>query len=453
MPNRPGFMDEIRCDEKDYLIWKWRPAGRSNREDAIRWGSSLRVRDGSVAVFVYRKRNQEAVQEFIEGPFDKTLETSNLPVISSFVAAAYGGGTPFQAEVYFINLAKVIQTRFAVRYFDVFDPRFMDFGVPVAVRGTITFKIADYHEFISLHRLDEFSLEDLRAQIKDAVSRRVKSIVGAAPATQGIPLQQLAWKTDEISTLSYDALAQPLRETYGIEVASIDIDAIEVDKESAGYRSLAAVTQEVTAATVRAQTEANIKNIQETQRIQMENLAETLRIEREESQYAIHKGTQSGNLPAYQIEAQAAVGMAGAEALGHLGDNGSGNVDLGGGGFNLAGLAAGMALGGAVGKNVAATFGNVTSGLGQKSAASQDAGVPTPPPIPASKYFVAINGTATGPFDMDALSSMANAGSLAADTLIWQEGMPEWSKAGSITEVAALFSQPSTQTPPPIPEQ
>ena len=42
-----GFMDEIRCDEPSYLIWKWRPTGaqlgKGNRENAIRWGSSLRV--------------------------------------------------------------------------------------------------------------------------------------------------------------------------------------------------------------------------------------------------------------------------------------------------------------------------------------------------------------------------------------------------------------------------
>ena len=45
-----GFMDEIRCDEPSYLIWKWHPAGvqlgEGNRENAIRWGSSLRVKDG-----------------------------------------------------------------------------------------------------------------------------------------------------------------------------------------------------------------------------------------------------------------------------------------------------------------------------------------------------------------------------------------------------------------------
>lgn len=68
-----GFMDVIRCDEPEYLVWKWRPSGEANttkKENAIRYGSSLRVKDGEVAVFVYNQENGTQ-QDFIEGPFDK----------------------------------------------------------------------------------------------------------------------------------------------------------------------------------------------------------------------------------------------------------------------------------------------------------------------------------------------------------------------------------------------
>ena len=58
-----GFMDEIRCDEPNYLIWKWHPSGvqlgEGFRENAIRWGSSLRVKDGEVAVFVYKQKRRQ----------------------------------------------------------------------------------------------------------------------------------------------------------------------------------------------------------------------------------------------------------------------------------------------------------------------------------------------------------------------------------------------------------
>ncbi len=161
-------MNEIRCDEPSYLIWKWHPAGTqpgaNKQENAIRWGSSLRVKDGEVAVFVYKQKNG-TMQDYIVGPFDQMIETANFPVLASIVGLAYGGGTPFRAEVYFINLARIIQVRFGVPFFDVYDPRIMDFGVPVAVRGTISFRITDYREFVKLHRLSNFNLDDFQKQI------------------------------------------------------------------------------------------------------------------------------------------------------------------------------------------------------------------------------------------------------------------------------------------------
>lgn len=446
--NRAGMMDEIRCDEKDYLIWKWRPANNVRRENAIRWGSSLRVREGSVAVFICRRKGQDAIQEFIEGPFDKELNTSNLPIIASFVAAAYGGGTPFQAEVYFINLAKVVQSRFAVRYFDVFDQRFPDFGVPVAVRGNLTFQIADYREFIELHRLDEFTLEDFQSQVRDAVSRRVKSLVANMPSKLGIPLLQLAGRTDDLSELANNDLSPQLRKVFGIELSSLDIAAIDVDEESDGYARLMAVTRDVTEATVQAQTEANIKNIHDMQRIQMENLQERLRIEREEGQYRVHKQTQTANFPAYQVEAQTTVGVAGAEALGHMGENGAAGINLGSGGngsMDMAGIAAGMAIGGSVGRNIAGAMDNMMG-----NAPAGISGSPVPPPIPRQdRFHVAINGAATGPFDLITLSSMVASKSLTPESLVWQEGMTTWMSAKTVPAIAALFN--NGPTPPPIP--
>ena len=128
-----SFMDQIRCDEQNYLIWKWHPKGtissRNNRENAIRWGSSLRVKDGEVAVFVYNQRNG-VMQDYIVGPYDATLETDNLPVLASVVGLVYGGGTPFQAEVYFINLAQIIQVKFAYPFSMCSTPAFLTLAYP-----------------------------------------------------------------------------------------------------------------------------------------------------------------------------------------------------------------------------------------------------------------------------------------------------------------------------------
>ena len=430
-PKAGGFMDEIRCDEPSYLIWKWHPQGsqegNNNRENAIRWGSSLRVKDGEVAVFVYKQQNG-VMQDFIEGPFDKIIETKNFPVLASIIGLAYEGGTPFQAEIYFINLAQIIQVKFGVPFFDVYDPRFLDFGVPVAVRGTVNFKISDYRQFIKLHRLTSFNLEDFQRQIRDAVTRYVKDTVSNAPSANNIPVVQLETKTSQINdTVEFD-IGERLKENFGVEVSGVDIGAIEIDKSSEGYRQLMSVTKDITAEKMQAEKTDYI---------------ERLRIQREEGQYAQHKATQSANMGAFQVEKQAEVGIAGAEALGKMGENGAGGVNLGGNGgtgFNPAAMMAGMAVGGAVGQNISGIMNN-SMNLNNSSHNNI-----APPPIPVISYHVAVNGQATGPFDPNTLKQMIIAGTFTKDTLVWKQGMTEWAKAESVDELKSLFG-----VMPPIP--
>lgn len=443
-----GFMDEIRCDESSYLIWKWHPSGsqlgENARENSIRWGSTLRVKDGEVAVFVYKQKNG-MMQDFIVGPFDQTIKTANFPVLASIMGLAYGGGTPFQAEIYFINLARVIQIKFGVPFFDVYDPRFSDFGVPVAVRGTISFRIDDYKEFIKLHRLNDFNLDVFQQQIRDTVNRYVKDIVANAPSANNIPVIQIESKISQINEVVEYDISERLKENFGVVVSGVDIGTIEIDKASDGYSKLMAITQNVTTETVYAQTEANIKNIHDKQRIEAENYEETLRIQREEAQYAQHKQTQTANLGAFQVEKQAEVGVAGADALGQMGANGAGNINLSGGGegFNMAAMMASMAVGGAVGQNIAGSMNNMMSGLNQ----SMQGGV-TPPPVPITVYNVAVNGQSTGPYDLNTLQQMAMSGQFSASSLVWKAGMQEWAKAETVDELKNMFV-----VAPPIPKE
>lgn len=431
-----GLMDEIRCDEPSYLIWKWHPSGVQSgetvRENSIRWGSSLRVKDGEVAVFVYKQKDG-TMQDFIVGPYDQIIKTANFPVLASIVGLAYEGGTPFQAEIYFINLAQIIQVKFGVPFFDVYDPRFDDFGVPVAVRGTISFKISDYRQFIKLHRLNSFNLVDFQKQIKDAVSRYVKDVVANAPAAHNIPLVQIETKIAQINDVAELDISERLKENFGVTVSGVDISAIELDKSSNGYKQLMAVTKDITSTKIKAETE---------------DYTERLRIQREEGQYAQHKATQTANIGAYQVEKQTEVGVAGAEALGKMGENGAGSIDLGsdggnggGMGFNPAAMMASMAVGGVVGQNIAGAMGTAMSGINHPLQNGM-----TPPPVPVVSYHIAVNGQAAGPFDIATLTQMANTGQLTADSLVWKNGMAQWAKAGTVDELKCFFT-----AMPPIP--
>jgi membrane protease subunit (stomatin/prohibitin family) len=440
-----GLMDVIRCDEQEYLVWKWRPSGDANstkKENAIRYGSSLRVKDGELAVFVYKQQSGEN-QDFIIGPHDQTIKTANFPILTTIVGTAFGGASPFQAEIYFINLSGNIQIRFGIPYFDVFDPRFMDFAVPMAVRGTLTFNITDYKGFIKLNRLINFELEDFKKQVKDAITKYIKGVVTNIPADNGIPVLQMERKILEINDLVSSYLGTRLEADFGVNMKGLDIATIEVDKESEGFAELRKVTSEQATKTTIAQTDIGIKNLADTQEINAENMSESLRIQREEAQRAQKLQTEGQNMSAHQLNQQSKVAQTAAESMGKMGGGGSGKGGGGGGMMDPGSMMASMAMGGAVGSGMAGAVGGMMQGMNEQKQ--------TPPPPPLVQYNISVNGVQSGPFGWQELQQMVQNNGMTKDTHVWKQGMANWALAGEVQELASLFGSAAPPPPPPPP--
>lgn len=438
-----GAMNVIRCDEENYLVWKWTPLGQdpntTSRENSIRYGSSLRVKDGELAVFVYKQKDG-TIQDFIEGPFDDTIKTANFPVLASIVGMAFGGNSPFQAEVYFINLQGNNQVKFGVPYFDVFDPRLPDHGVPVAVRGTITFNLTDYRSFIKLNRLINFDLNRFRNQIQAAVARHVKSTIINVPDEAGIPLVQMERKIDVINERIESKLRNRLGNDFGVNLKAVDIEAIDVNKESPYYKELRDLTATNTGRTMYAQTDVNIQNMRDMQALNRENMEETLRIQREEAQRAQRLQTETNFIGTHALDQQAEVLKTGMSSLGTMGNMGGGM----GGGMNPAGMMTGMAMGGVLGQQM----GGMMNQMGQ----NVQMGMQQPPAMPQSMYFVNINNQQAGPFSVQQLMQMAASGQITAQNYVWKQGMPQWVHAGQVTELQSIFA-PAMPQMPPMPEE
>jgi membrane protease subunit (stomatin/prohibitin family) len=453
-----GMMDMIRCDEQNYLIWKWRPTGNNanstNKENAIRWGSSLRVKDGEVAVFVYNQKDG-IQQDYIEGPHDEAIKTANFPVLANILGLAYNGGTPFQAEIYFINLAGNIQIRFGVPYFDIFDPRYLDFGVPVAVRGSITFNLTDYISFIKLNRLINFDIETFKGQIKNAIIKNVKGVVSNVSNDLNLSVFQIERRILEINEWIAEKIKSSVESDYGINIKSLDISDIELDKDSEGYKKLISLTADITETltktqannnikTIVAQTDINIKNIEDTQKINAENLEEQLRIQREEMQRAQKLQTETNFFETHklniQTDAQKEILKSAGNGLGEMG-----NVNLGGdGNFNPIGLMTGMKLGNAFGNQMANMINQMGNNTENNNLGNNNQ---MPPPLPVTQYYVALNGQQAGPFNIEQLKQLTLNGQFQKNTLVWKQGMQNWEEASKQVELQNLFNN----MPPPLP--
>ncbi|WP_202412258.1 SPFH domain-containing protein [Duganella fentianensis] len=432
------MLDVIRCDQQDYLIWKWSPGGVVNstsKENAIRWGSSLRVKDGEVAVFVY-KQQDGATQDFIVGPYDETIKTANFPVISNLIGLAYAGQSPFQAEVYFINLQGQQDIPFGVPYFQVADPRYPDFPVRMAARGSIKFNITDYRAFIKLHRLISFDIKQFQTLVRDAVIKYVKGIINNVPIDHGIPVLQIERKLLEINDLIEPRIARAFKDDFGVNLVRFDLSTIEVDKESEEYVELRSISANLEVQMRQKQNEINMRNLDQTQAINAHNMEESLRIQREAAEKFQSLQTETQHLAAHQINQQTRVLQAAAENLGSMSTMPGAGA---GAGFNPVGMMTGLAVGGVMGGQMA----NMMNAAGQT--------IQQPPPPPQIQYNVSVNGASTGPYNFPQLEAMVRAGQLTTQMHVWKPGMAGWELAGAVAELAALFAPAQPPAPPPPP--
>ncbi len=343
------------------------------------------------------------------------------------------------------NLSKGSQLNFAIPYFDVFDPRLQDYGVPVSVHGAVVYAIEDMDLFHSVNRNEGYSDETFKNKLRGQLTKFIKSVVSNAPSDAQIPVVQIERKIFEISELIQQRVTPQVEKLFGITIRSLDITGINVDKESRGYRELKALTADLEKERMMAQHNAQISNFnlnndlqqdmlkkqselnldamgrkqeldlggqEELQRMNLENQRETMRIQREEMQRASRLQTEQTFMGAHQANLNAGV-------LNNATDNG-------------------------INAFRQQTMGGMNN-MGQMGGAPQMPGMGAA--IPQVQYYIGINGQQYGPCDWNKLQQLVQQGQLTQQSYVWKNGMAQWEFAGNVAELAPLFQGTAPQMP------
>lgn len=355
------------------------------------------------------------------------------------------------------NLSKGSQLNFAIPYFDVFDPRLQDYGVPVSVHGAVVYAIEDMDLFHSVNRNEGYSDETFKNKLRGQLTKFIKSVVSNAPSDAQIPVVQIERKIFEISELIQQRVTPQVEKLFGITIRSLDITGINVDKESRGYRELKALTADLEKERMMALHNAQISNFnlnndlqqdmlkkqselnldamgrkqeldlggqEELQRMNLENQRETMRIQREEMQRASRLQTEQTFMGAHQANLNAGV-------LNNATDNGINAFrQQSMGGINNMGQ-----MGGAPQMPGQKGMGGATQMPGMGAA------------VPQVQYFIGINGQQYGPCDWNKLQQLVQQGQLTQQSYVWKNGMAQWEFAGNVAELAPLFQGTAPQMP------
>lgn len=215
-----GLMKKLRNELVDIIEWiddsrstlAWRYPRYQNE---IKNGAELIVREGQKAVFVYRG---QLADQFDPGHY--TLESENLPILSTLQGWKHGFDSPFRSEVYFINTRPVTDLRWGTpQPVTVRDPDFK--MVQVRANGICVVRVDDPAIFLrevigtdSAVEIDEIT-ELLRRVIITAFSDMVME--------SGLGAIDLQGQQRSLSEKLREYVQERVDDEYGLEIPSMEM--------------------------------------------------------------------------------------------------------------------------------------------------------------------------------------------------------------------------------------
>jgi membrane protease subunit (stomatin/prohibitin family) len=222
-----GLIDKIRGEfidivewldnSRDTLVWRF-----PRHDNEIKMGAQLVVRESQVAVFV---NEGQVADVFTPGTY--TLETQNLPLLTTLKGWKYGFHSPFKAEVYFVSTRLFTDMKWGTQ--NPIIVRDAAFGmVRLRAFGAYAARIVDARKLVTeVAGTDpQFRTEE----IGDYLRQQIVSQLGAALAGSGISVLDLAGSQVAIA-LGLAATMTAEFAPLGIEVPKFIIENISLPSE------------------------------------------------------------------------------------------------------------------------------------------------------------------------------------------------------------------------------
>ncbi len=205
-------------DTNHTLVWRF-----PRYHNQIKNGAQLIVRPGQVAVFVHEGKLADVFE-----PGTHTLETNNLPILSTLQGWKYGFDSPFKCEVYFVSTRVVTDLKWGTpNPVMLRDP---EFG-PIRLRafGTYTLRAQDpkilIKELVGTDGV--FETDELATLMRGVVNQALADVLGSSK----IAALDLAQNYEEMAGTLQAAVNERIDDEYGLEVPQLFIVNISLPEE------------------------------------------------------------------------------------------------------------------------------------------------------------------------------------------------------------------------------
>lgn len=204
-------------DSRDTMVYRFQ-----RYQNEIKYGAKLVVREGQVAVFI-----NEGQLADVFGPGTYTLDTQNMPVMTTLQGWPYGFNSPFKAEVYFVATRVFTDRKWGTK--NPIMLRDAEFG-PVRLRafGTFAIQVKDAGTLIRqiVGTDGRLTVEEIGEQLRDMLVARFADVLGESK----IPVLDLASNYDELSKFIVQRMVDDFA-AFGLQISLFTVENISLPPE------------------------------------------------------------------------------------------------------------------------------------------------------------------------------------------------------------------------------
>ncbi len=194
----------------------------------FRIGSQLIVREAQAAVFF---RDGKALDTF--GPGRHTLTTANIPLLVDFIGKAFGGETPFKAEVYFVSTRDFANQKWGTPQPILVRNPGMGLGVALLQGfGTYGVQVADAQQFVTqlVGAQGAYGVRDIQDRLRAILLSGLQDLLGETTEASSVP--ELIGLIEEIGA-GVRAKSQDDFRALGLTLKAFYIESLKPSDKSA----------------------------------------------------------------------------------------------------------------------------------------------------------------------------------------------------------------------------
>ena len=362
---------------EDEFVWK-------HPVQDLKLGTQLIVNISQKAFFV---KGGKIYDEFDSGT--TTLKSGNIPLLNKLINLPFGSDSPFQAEVWYVNLISILENKWGTPTpIQLEDPKYKVI-VPVRAYGQFGMSIIDPRKFLEalVGNMTDFSTDKVLEYFRGKVIASITSAIGKKIISEGVSVLELHAILDAISDYCRDTIQKEFLK-YGIQIENFYVMSVNIPEDDPSIVKLKEAKD------LAAKVDIAGKDV-----YQMDRSFDVM------DKASENEGTMGGTMGA---------GM-------------------------------GMGMGFGMGNVMGNMTGNMNTGQNQQNQNNPGA---NPPPAPnVIQYFVLIDKQQNGPHTIDNIKMLIDQKKINRDTLAWKEGMEDWHKITELEDLKQLFD--SVPPPPP----